>query len=115
MEQYKQLMEYFLLAYDQGKGESLSDFIDYLDQNGHVTLFEHRYFYDFWLILHQRSPIINGDVDEEEGQTLLGDALALLKNRTLIVEEGKGIINRYKRFSIQEFQIRLEEKDDAIR
>ncbi|GGM19008.1 hypothetical protein GCM10011351_00970 [Paraliobacillus quinghaiensis] len=115
MEQYKQLMEHFLIAYDEGQGESLSDFIDYLDKSEQATLFEQRYFYDFWLILHQRSPIINGDVDEEEGQTLLGEALALLEDRTLIVEEGKGIINRYKRFSIQEFQIRLEETADALR
>lgn len=112
--QYKQLMELFLKANNANKEMMLSQFIDYLDENGQATIYQQRYFYDFWLVLHQRSPIINGEVDEEEGKTLLGEALALLETRTLIVEEDKEIINRYKRFSIQELRIRLEESDDEL-
>ncbi|NMD69342.1 replicative DNA helicase [Bacillus sp. DNRA2] len=111
---YKELMEYFLEAYESNQANTLSDFMNYLDQIEHSAMFEQRYFYDFWLILHQRSPIIKGEVNEEEGKTLLGEALALLENRSLTVQEGKGIVSRVKRFSIQELIITLEGEDDEL-
>ncbi|MDF0725475.1 replicative DNA helicase [Cytobacillus sp. S13-E01] len=105
---YKEVMEQYLLASEKDKVGTLSQFIDYLEKNGQASLYEQRYFYDFWLILHQRSPIIKGEVDENEGKTLLGDALSLLGDRTLTIQEGKGIIKRFERFSIQEMNIMLE-------
>lgn len=114
IKKYKELMEYFLEACESEQANTLSEFIDYLDENGNSAMFEHRYFYDFWLILHQRSPIIKGEVIEEEGKTLLGEALALLGDRSLTVQEGKGIVSRVKRYSIQELIITLEGEDDEL-
>ncbi len=114
MKKYKKLMQSFLEAYEANQASTLSKFMDYLDQTGHSPLFEQRYFYDFWLILHQRSPILNGEVNEEEGKTLLGEALALLGNRSLTVQEGKGIVSRVKRFSIQELIITLEGEKNEL-
>lgn len=111
MKKYKELMQSFLQAYEEDRGKTLSQFLDYLDENGNSALYEQRYFYDFWLILHQRSPIIKGEVNEEEGKTLLGEALALLENRILTVQEGRGIVKRVERFSIQELIITLEEEE----
>lgn len=114
IKKYKALMEYFLTACKSEQGNTLSEFMVYLEQIGQSALFEQRYFYDFWLILHQRSPIINGEVNEEEGKTLLGEALGLLGDRSLTVQEGKGIVSRAKRFSIQELVITLEGEDDEL-
>jgi sulfur relay (sulfurtransferase) DsrC/TusE family protein len=114
MKKYKELMQYFLVAYESKQANTLSEFIDYLEKTGHSTMFEQRYFYDFWLILHQRSPMIKGEVNEEEGKTLLGEALALLENRILTVQEGQGIVNRVERFSIQELIINLEGEEDEL-
>lgn len=114
MQKYKHLMEEFLLAYENGKASTLSQFFSYLFEKNVVHLFQQRYFYDFWLILHQRSPIINGEVEEDEGKTLLGDALALLKDRTLYVKEGKGIINEFGRYSIQELIMELGEEQNEV-
>ncbi|MCZ0701594.1 replicative DNA helicase [Natronobacillus azotifigens] len=114
MTKYKQLMEQFLHAYDSGKGSTLSQFMTYLDEVEASDRFEQRYFYDFWLILHQRSPIHRDVSEEQDNQTLLGEALSLLGKRTLIVEEGNGIVQRTERFSIQELSISLEEPDDEL-
>ncbi len=108
IKKYKDIMQYFLLAYESNRGSTLSEFIDYLKEYGDSTLYKQRYFYHFWLVLHQRSPIIKGKMDGDEGKTLLDDALALLGGRRLIVQEGKGIIKGNKRFSIQEMILRLE-------
>lgn len=111
---YTELMKQFLLACELEKINTLSDFMDFLIENEGSEVLEQRYFYDFWLILHQRSPIINGEVEEEEGKTLLGEALGLLGGRTLIVREGHGILNKFKRFSIQDLILILEGDEDEL-
>lgn len=115
IEQYKKIMQYYLDAVAAENVHTLSRFMDYLDGIGQSTLYENRCFYDFWLVLHQRSPIIHGKIEEEEdGKTLLGEALRLLGERTLSIIETKKIIQRVKRYSIQEMMIQLEEAEDAI-
>jgi hypothetical protein len=106
---YKDLMQLLLSALEADKGRNLSMFIAFLDDAGLSILYEDRYFYDFWILLHQRSPVVNGQLNEEESSnTLLGEALTLLGNRTLLIEDGKGILNRFGRYSIQEMEITLE-------
>ncbi|AST91046.1 replicative DNA helicase [Sutcliffiella cohnii] len=106
---FKELMQYYLLAFEEEKISTLTQFMDYLDRNSLSSIYEQRYFYDFWIILHQRSPIVNGELDEEEGKTLLGDAISLLETKILVIQEGNEIINRYSRYSIQDMEITLEE------
>lgn len=110
MFKYKELMYLFLEAYKHNRGHTLSQFMDYLDEIGQSHIYEQRYFYDFWIIMHQRSPIQNGEMQEEEGNTLLGDALALLGTNILDVQEGQGVIQKYERFSIQEMIITVSEQ-----
>jgi sulfur relay (sulfurtransferase) DsrC/TusE family protein len=114
MEQYKLIMQFFLDAIETKEVDTLSGFMDYLQRIGQSILYESRSFYDFWIILHQRSPIIQGEIEEEEGKTLLNEALRLLGSRTLIITEDNGIINRINRYSIQEMEIRLEDDDNAL-
>ncbi|MCQ2010216.1 MULTISPECIES: replicative DNA helicase [Sporolactobacillus] len=113
-EKYKQLMGLFLSAYEQGQGQNLSRFMNFLEAHEHAELLERRYFYQFWLILHQRSPIRYGESEDEESNAILDEALALLENRTLHVREGKGLIRKSKRFSIQELQIHLEGEENEL-
>lgn len=110
MFKYRELMHLFLEAYKHNRGHTLSQFMDYLDEIGQSHIYEQRYFYDFWIIMHQRSPIQNGEMQEEEGNTLLGDALALLGTNILDVQEGQGVIQKYERFSIQEMIITVSEQ-----
>lgn len=113
MKKYKELMQFFLQAYEKNRGNTLSEFIDYLS-DAEPDLYEQRYFYDFWLILHQRSPVINGSINDEDGKSILGEALSLLENKILTVREGKGLVTRSKRFSIQELEMLVEEEEDEL-
>lgn len=113
---YVELMTTFLEAYEQEDVRTLRTFMDYLDEQNRSSWYEQRYFYDFWLVLHQRSPNQAGDLNEEDGQTLLGDALSLLRDRTLLVQEGQGVIQQVNRYSIQDMVITIEggEEDELF-
>jgi len=107
---YKEIMEAYLDAYYDGFGTSLFDFMGYLEEKNKGDMLEHRYFYDFWLILHQRSPILHGSLAEEDGsKSLLNGALTVLGRRSLIVEEGKEIVSKVSRYSIQQMIFTMEE------
>jgi len=58
----------------------------------------HRSFYDFWLLLHQRSPIKKG---MGEGRHVLDKALALLGDEQVEVTECAGILQITEQYSIQ--------------
>jgi hypothetical protein len=113
-EKYKELMRLYLVAHEAGQGGKLSLFLDFLEARGASEWYEQRYFYQFWLILHQRSPVRNEDKENEEGKTILDQALALLGNRVMYVREGKGIIKKSKRFAVQELLIELEDETDEL-
>lgn len=113
-QKYKEIMALFLAAYQLNKGGTLSSFVAFLDETEQSFLYEQRYFYDFWLILHQRSPIIHGHMEEQESKILLGEAFSLLENRTLTIHEGSGILKKTARYSIQEMNVKLEGDDDEL-
>lgn len=107
---YVKIMEELILALGKRNEIKLSQFFDHLTETDQARLYTSRYFYDFWLVLHQRSPVTSGQMlDAEDGQTLLSEALFLLDGRKMIVTEENEVLNRYQRYSIQEMQIRLEE------
>lgn len=78
-----------------------------------VGLKNKRYFYDCWLILHQRSPVRPLSADEETGGDAdrgLYEAMnEVLHGRVLHVRELEDIIRVNERYSIQDMSIRLEE------
>ncbi len=105
---YKELMEKLLEAYEQGQAEKLSRFANYVIEQENEQLLEQRYFYDFFLLLHQQSPVTNREVGEESA-VLLGEVLKVLGNRKLTIVEGEEILQYCPRYSIQEMQVALEE------
>ncbi|GAC91443.1 hypothetical protein KN10_1879 [Anoxybacillus flavithermus NBRC 109594] len=106
---YRLLMQHLLEAYQLGRVDTLSSFFDYLDDIGQSYLYEHRSFYDFWLFMHQRSPI-QKEMDREEGEALFGEAILLLGTYVLEVEETKTVIQKCERFSIQNMIIAVRER-----
>src|SRR5699024_4712189 len=55
-EKYGALMEQFLLAYESGQIDNLRDWMEQLKTNN-PDLIGKRYFYSFWLFMHQMSPL----------------------------------------------------------
>ncbi|SDP22357.1 hypothetical protein SAMN04487897_1507 [Paenibacillus sp. yr247] len=79
-------------------------------------LLDSRAFYDFWLILHQRSPIHSKPLqhNEEAKPNGMEEAMRLLGNRTLLLEEEYGMIQVNERFIIQEMKLRWGGLDDGL-
>jgi hypothetical protein len=107
---YRKIMEHFLMAYEEGKGESLSQFVKFLKETGEGEMLEKGYFYYLWLILHQRSPIFYSE-GQSESQAILDEALILLENKTLVVTELRETLRGSKRFSIQDMSLELINAD----
>lgn len=76
-----------------------------------------RSFYDFWLILHQRSPVGSATADRQEdaGPSGMEEALRLLGGRSLIVEEKADVIRVGERFRIQNMTVTWGGADNGIR
>lgn len=104
---YYYIMKQFIKAYEQGSGQTLKQFMDYLEEVD-SSLLSKRYFYSFWLLLHQRSPTFAGQVDDRDEQTILGDSLSLLGSRRLEIKETADILTYHKRYSIQNMVLTLE-------
>lgn len=75
----------------------------------------HRNFYDFWVILHQKSPIVIDD-SEKSKEDLFGEVLTLLENKgkVLKVEETGGILKITDRYTIRNMELRLEDAFDNL-
>lgn len=112
---FMQYMDLLLqLLKDEGRAE-LVRFVDKLKETGQERLLEHRSLYDFWLILHQRSPIrpVRSDADDSDKSRWLEAVFQRLGNRTLIVKELKEMVKVNERFTIQNMTALWEEEDDG--
>lgn len=112
---YGELMGRLIEALEEGEIK-LSSFIALLQDKGETDILHKRFFYDFWMILHQRSPL-----RKEGAQTdtyipyLFDEALIVLGERTLIVQEERSVLQVTKRYSIQEMTVKIKEETiDAI-
>jgi ACT domain-containing protein len=93
----------------------LADFIRFLQEKGFEYLLHQRSFYDFWILLHQRSPIYRNKSEADDFHTqLLDGVLDLLGTRALTVSETSTVLHVTERYSIQNMQIVLGENEDDI-
>lgn len=112
-EKYASLMEKFIEAYEQNKANTLKAWMDQLAKTD-PTLLEKRYFYSFWLMMHQFSPLTYDPLEEHDGQTILKDALSQLGNKQLKVEETTEILHYDPKYSIQNMKLTLEELSNEL-
>src|SRR5699024_3582377 len=111
---FKKVMEIILEILDGRKEISLEEIIQYVDLNNEKIL-EERSFYDFWMIMHQKSPIIiEKDVEKHSG--LIKDATILLigKYRRIEVKELNTILDVNDRFKVNNMILKLEGDNSGI-
>ena len=111
---FKRIMEIVLeMMKDESKIE-LEQLIIYIKEK-HAHILDERSFYDFWIILHQNSPITMS-TGEDKSAGLFEDMVELLKGKykSLRVEETKGIIDINDRFQIRNMILKLERDDHGI-
>lgn len=106
---YGYVMKTALMAIADGC-KNLEGLIDYVREKEEALL-NQRFFYDFWMVLHQRSPIVFGKIESEEDEQnhSMDDAIALLGNRTIYIKERAEILHVTERFWIQNMDIFMEE------
>ena len=107
-EDFKRLMELILQVIGDKNKITLGEIVDYIKDNEARFILNNRIFYSFYMILHQKSPINIGEIEEEN---ILSHGLELLKDRyrTLEVIESNTYIKVNDKFTISNMIIKLEE------
>lgn len=112
---YTDIMKLLMAFLETGSQITLHQFIESLQETEQVSLLQSRYFYDFFLLLHQRSPIENtGEQGEEESTQLLDGVKSLVGRNSLIIRELRDVLHPHKRYSIQNMLITIGGQADAI-
>ncbi|EIW20937.1 MULTISPECIES: hypothetical protein [Pelosinus] len=93
-ENFGRIMEEVIQVMDGKDSMELKDMVSGLPGE----LLQHRSFYDFWLLLHQRSPVVKG---VGEGKHVLDKALALLGDDILEVGEKPEFLQITEQYTLQ--------------
>ncbi|MFY0544952.1 replicative DNA helicase [Brevibacillus sp. H7] len=109
---FGKLMKRILAIMGDKREITLAEVAAYLRENGNEQWLQHRSFYDFWLLLHQRSPLQKSQGEEENH--LLKEVLALLKTDEFIrVTEMPNLLRLTERYEIQNMIFVREGSDDV--
>ena len=109
---FKTLAAYTLEAMQSSKSITLEALCTFMEAH-HRELLHNRLFYDFWIILHQKSPVDLNDMDEKSLLKGLKDVIGGRANY-LKVTEYEGEIRLVQRFTIKNMMISLEETADGV-
>ncbi|OFI06013.1 hypothetical protein CLOACE_13940 [Clostridium acetireducens DSM 10703] len=114
-ENFKKVAEIILKTIDDTRKITIKEIIKYLKNNKEEDILNNRSFYDFWIILHQKSPI-NIETKDEEKESLFAEAFKLLINcgKLLYVKEEEEVLYVTDRFTIKNMSVRLEENNASI-
>lgn len=114
---FREIMELLVRRLDDGAVPELElqQFVDELGERGLNHWLDNRSFYDFWLILHQRSPVratvADGSEDKEAG---MEEIWRLLGERVLIVAEQAGMVETGTRYVIQNMKLKWGEHQNGL-
>lgn len=107
---YKVIASIILMAMKAENEITLERIVEYMKNNNYAEILNHRSFYDFFIILHQKSPVFM-EVQEDQEEGIFGQVYKLLikKGKKLYVEELDTILKVTERFEIKNMSFRLEE------
>lgn len=107
---YQQIMKVCMAYLQEDDTLYLSDLIEHLKMDEKAYILEARYFYDFWISIHQFSPIDLTYEEADKPHNVLVEALHELKNKykLLNIVESKNIIKVNEAFHISDMVLKLE-------
>lgn len=109
---FGKVMSYVLSMLDNQGKTTISQVARQMKENGLEDWLHHRTFYDFWLLLHQRSPLRKSD--EEEENHLLQKVLSLLQpGQSIHVVELPVRLQLTERYEIQDMRLYKEDRADV--
>lgn len=111
-ENYGKLMELLLQRMNEEATITLRQFYDDLQESEYEWILYERAFYDFWMLLHQLSPVQekreDDHSDDDQLQHLLSEVMILLNGRCVEVVELNELIES-PRFTIQNMKLVVKE------
>lgn len=111
---FAEVMKLLIQELDQYASFDLRQFINRLDESQRSEWLAKRSFYDFWLILHQRSPIRALPFEQDDKGAGLEEVFALLGKRVLLVGETQGLISDDARYHIQNMLLTWGDEQDGL-
>ncbi|WP_040713523.1 hypothetical protein [Paenibacillus curdlanolyticus] len=112
---FKVIMGLVVEQLERYESVELQQLFNILKNNGRSEWLTYRSFYDFWLILHQRSPVRAVFSNQDSWDTSLAEVFSLLGRRVLLVQELPQIIaDDATRYQIQNMKLSWEEERDAL-
>ncbi|MDD2585745.1 MAG: replicative DNA helicase [Syntrophomonadaceae bacterium] len=114
---FRRIMEIILEVMGEKKEITFQEVVSHIkEKQNYQYLLYNRLFYDFWLILHQRSPLQIKNQDEEASNIFFNGVIDLLKDKcqSVMVQELGQVVKATPRYSIRDMSLRLEEKADVI-
>jgi len=103
---FTEIMELICRLFKDQAQFTLEQMVEQLKVNGQTNLLEHRSFYDFWILLHQNSPLNIAEFNVHDEQTVpFANARQVFGDyvRKITVEELPETINVNRRYEIQNF------------
>ncbi|WP_018751246.1 hypothetical protein [Paenibacillus sanguinis] len=108
---FRGIMRLLIQELDKVSETELRQFTKQVCEYGYQEWLELRSFYDFWLILHQRSPVRAFSKEEHnDNNTGLEEVFGLLGQRVLLIQEAPGIVETGTRYQIQNMKLKWGEE-----
>lgn len=106
---FREITSIVLGALGDRKDIDLKQVVVYMKRSGYENILDRRCFYDYWILLHQKSPVNLGNY-ENSGKSLFGKSFGLFaqKSDCICVKEIGGVLEVTKRFTIKDMNLRLE-------
>lgn len=106
---FAEIMELLIQELEQQPELELLQFIDRVKGYGYQHWLERRSFYDFMLILHQRSPVKPLSVEQGNDSAGLDKVFGLLGGKVLLIQEAAGMAMTGTRYQIQNMKLKWED------
>ncbi len=108
---FKKITEIMLEVMGDKTKITIAELILYMYGNNYSNILNNRCFYDYFIILHQKSPIKIDNIEKDK-YVLFEESFALMagKGSRFYVEEINEVLKVTDRFSLQNMHLRLEEK-----
>jgi hypothetical protein len=113
---YMKLMKLLLHSLQDKSTMTLQDFIEELKQSENKQILDQRFFYDFWILLHQHSPLQKREEDVEIDETshVVDSIVSLLEQQQMRITETDKRLQVTERYSIQDMKIEIGGEDQHV-
>ncbi|MCC5911914.1 MAG: replicative DNA helicase [Clostridiaceae bacterium] len=111
---YKATMEVILKALGEKGSITVEEVVDFVKKENYDAILHQRFFYDFWILLHQKAPIVLSKEEEQQGSLMEAMGLIAKDITTITVVEKEEIVEATDRYTIKNMELRLEAEDHVI-